>query len=137
MISPRGGIFLHTPKHKVTQKLSVKYFFLSDGWTIARVWGAEGLWNEMAWRRKPDIQQMNLCLVENDEKMWLYRVEDAVLMVEVKPTDPSPLSPAAKTIGQVVLKRLISGDQVVERLCATSAICQVGGAPPRSNSLTS
>lgn len=110
----------------------MKYFFLSEGWTLGRVWGAEGLWNEIAWRRKPDIQQMNLCLVEQDEKMWLYRVEDAVLMVEVKPTEPEPLAPAAKSIGQVVLKRLIAADQVVERLCVTSALCLIGGVEQKS-----
>ncbi|MBD1940240.1 hypothetical protein [Microcoleus sp. FACHB-68] len=106
----------------------MKYFFLSDGWTIGRVWGAEGLWNEMAWRRQPKIEQMDLCLIEPEERMWLYRVEDAVLMVEVKPLAPEPGEPAAKNIGQVVLKRLISGDQVVERLCAAGATCQLGGA---------
>lgn len=115
----------------------MKYFFLSEGWAVARVWGAEGLWNEIAWRRKPDIQKMNLCLIENNEKMWLYRVEDAVLMVEVKPQDSSSMSSAAQNIGQVVLKRLISGEQVIERLCAASAVCTVKGEPYRSsNSLS-
>ena len=96
----------------------MKYFFLSDGWTIGRVWELGGLWNESAWRRKPDINQINLCVWEKDEKLWLYRVEDAVLMVEVKPTDSAQLDDATQAIGQVVLKRLITADQAIERLCA-------------------
>jgi hypothetical protein len=58
---------------------------------------------------------MNLCIVEQGEKMWLYRVEEAVLMVEVKPM-PDVHPEAAKTIGQVVLKRLITAEQALERL---------------------
>jgi hypothetical protein len=97
----------------------VKYFFLSDGWMVGRVWEFGGLWNENAWRRKPQIQQMNLCILEQGEKLWLYRVEDAVLMVEVKPSRLSPTeSTAGTTIGQVVLKRLISAEDVIERLSA-------------------
>jgi len=42
-------------------------------------------------------------------------------MVEVKPTpDASPQS--AKTIGQVVLKRLMSAEQVVERLTTAPSV---------------
>lgn len=100
----------------------MKYFFLSDGWTIGRVWEFGGLWNESAWQRKPDIQQLDLCIWEQTEKLWLYRVEDAVLMVEVQPGTAVEVSTASKTIGQVVLKRLISADQAIDRLCATSAI---------------
>ncbi|CAA9331875.1 hypothetical protein AVDCRST_MAG94-1951 [uncultured Leptolyngbya sp.] len=99
----------------------MKYFFLSDGWTVGRVWELGGLWNESAWRRKPDISQMSLCVWEKDEKLWLYRVEDAVLMVEVKPTDPAQLDATTQAIGQVVLKRLITADQAIERLCAAEA----------------
>ena len=99
----------------------MKYFFLSDGWTVGRVWELGGLWNESAWRRKPDISQMSLCVWEKDEKLWLYRVEDAVLMVEVKPTDPAQLDATTQAIGQVVLKRLITSDQAIERLCAAQA----------------
>jgi len=94
----------------------VKYFFLSDGWTIGRVWELGGLWNESAWRRKPQIQQMDLCLWENGEKLWLYRVEDAVLMLEVKPGEELAAA-ATSNIGQVVLKRLITADQAIDRLC--------------------
>jgi hypothetical protein len=46
--------------------------------------------------------------------LWLYQVEDSVLMVEVKPEGE-----VRQAIGQVVLKRLISADQVIERLCMT------------------
>ncbi|NJN56330.1 MAG: hypothetical protein HC879_01955 [Leptolyngbyaceae cyanobacterium SL_5_9] len=97
----------------------MKYFFLSDGWMIGRVWEMGGLWNEIAWRRKPDIRRMNLCIAEKGEKLWLYRVEDEVLMVEVKPEDES--SGDASVIGQVVLKRLISADQAIDLLCAAEA----------------
>jgi hypothetical protein len=78
-----------------------------------------GLWNEVAWRRKPDIRRMNLCIAEKGEKLWLYRVEDEVLMVEVKPEDKS--SGDTSAIGQVVLKRLISADQAIDLLCAAEA----------------
>ena len=85
-----------------------------------------GLWSETAWRRQPDIQRMNLCLVEASEKLWLYRVEDEILTVEVKPIAPVASSvQAAQTIGQVVLKRLITAEQVLERLGAAEAMCQM------------
>ncbi|MFB2923468.1 MULTISPECIES: hypothetical protein [Aerosakkonema] len=101
----------------------MKYFFLSDGWTFGRVWASDGVWNETAWRRQPNIERMNICLVENNEKLWLYRVEDAILTVEVKPLETVEVDPAAKTIGQVVLKRLISAEQVLERLAAGQTMC--------------
>lgn len=97
--------------------MPVKYFFLSDGWIVGRVWELGGLWNEAAWRRKPDIQQTNLCILEGGEKLWLYRVEEAVLMVEVKPDDPALSRPETRSIGQVVLKRLITAEQAIELLC--------------------
>lgn len=92
---------------------------------MTRVWSSDGLWNETAWRRKPDIQRMNLCLAEKGERLWLYRVEDAILTVEVKPSDPSQVNRSAQTIGHVVLKRLITSEQVLERLGAGEAICQM------------
>lgn len=55
---------------------------------------------------------MPLSIIENGETLWLYQVEDAVLMVEVRPT-----TEATKAIGQVVLKRLMGAEQVLERLC--------------------
>ncbi|GAB4381069.1 MAG: hypothetical protein Kow00121_38640 [Elainellaceae cyanobacterium] len=84
---------------------------------MGRVWEFGGLWNEAAWRRKPLIEQTNLCILENGEKLWLYRVEDAILMVEVKPIAPSLAKPATRAIGQVVLKRLITAEQAIELLC--------------------
>lgn len=92
----------------------MKYFFLSDGWTVGRVWEFGGLWNEGIWRRKPDIQRLEIYILEQGEKLLLYRVEDAVLMVEVMPTAPTDESP--RNIGQVVLKRLISGDEAIDLL---------------------
>lgn len=100
----------------------MKYFFLSDGWTVGRVWEFGGLWNEAAWRRKPEIEQTNLCVWENGEKMWLYRVEDAVLMLEVKPIDPTATKPGSRTIGQVVLKRLITAEQAIDILSKADAL---------------
>jgi hypothetical protein len=94
----------------------MKYFFLSDGWVVGRVWEFGGLWNQVAWRRKPHIQRLNLSIHEQDETLWLYQVEQAVLMVEVMPAHESQ-----STIGQVLLKRLITADQVIERLCQDPA----------------
>ena len=103
----------------------MKYFFLSDGWTYGRVWSSDGLWNDAAWRRKPHIQRLNIHFVQKTEVLWLYRVEDAILTVEVKPIDPDQIERAAGAIGQVVLKRLISADQVLERLSAAETVCEV------------
>lgn len=102
----------------------MKYFFLTDGWTVDRVWGAGGLWDEAAHRRPPEIQKLNLCLCDQNEKMWLHRVEDAVLMLEVKPMNPEDDRYSARSIGQVLLTRLISADQVLDRLCNASTQCQ-------------
>ncbi len=103
----------------------MKYFFLSEGWTIGRVWASDGLWQITAWRRQPDIQRMNICLVEQSEVLWLYRVEDVVLTVEVKPTTQVQVNKSGQAIGQVVLKRLMSAEQVIERLGTASARCQL------------
>ncbi|AFY32357.1 hypothetical protein [Calothrix sp. PCC 7507] len=100
----------------------MKYFFLSEGWAVSRVWASDGLWQITAWRRQPDIQRLNVCLVEHNELLWLYRVEDAVLTVEVKPITPVI---ANDTIGQVVLKRLMTAEQVIERLGTAEAKCQL------------
>ncbi|MBO9999152.1 MAG: hypothetical protein J7641_09125 [Cyanobacteria bacterium SID2] len=99
----------------------MKYFFLSEGWTVSRVWGTQGLWNVTAWRRQPDIQRLNLCLTEREERFWLYQVEDAVLMVEVRP----PADANGSTISHVVLKRLMSSEQVIARLCSSFATCEL------------
>jgi hypothetical protein len=104
----------------------VKYFFLSEGWTIGRIWGIGGLWDVATQRRLPDLQKLDVC-VSNDtdtEKMWLYRVEDEVLMLEVKPQWTEHPSTG---IGQVVLTRLITADQVLDRLGIASTECRVQG----------
>jgi hypothetical protein len=90
----------------------VKYFFLSNGWTYARIWEFGGLWDENSWRRKPHIERLNLAIIEHGEILWLYQVEDAVLMVEVEPENEAiaQVSP----FGQVILKRLITAEQVIE-----------------------
>lgn len=100
----------------------MKYFFLTDGWTVGRVWASDGLWNEVAWRRRPDIQRINLCLVQASEKLWLYQVEEVVLTVEVIPI---PSEVARTAIGQVVLKRLLSAEQIIDRLNVAEAMCQL------------
>ncbi|MEB3831091.1 hypothetical protein [Phormidium sp. CCY1219] len=104
----------------------MKYFFLTEGWTVGRVWGVEGLWNAIAWRREPAIERINLSIVEHEEILWLYRVEDAVIMVEVKPKVPD--ASGASSIGQVFLRRLMSAEQVIERLAASEAICQMNSS---------
>jgi hypothetical protein len=91
----------------------VKYFFLSEGWTYERVWEFGGLWNVAVWQRKPHIQRLELGIVEKNEVLWLYEVEDAVLMVEVIPTDNLP---QAQPFNQVVLRRLITAEQVLSHL---------------------
>lgn len=92
----------------------MKYFFLTAGWTYNRIWERSGIWNEVVWRRKPHIQSLPLGIVENNQTLWLYEVEDIIMMVEV-----IPLSDHAKldqNIGQVVLKRLIDSRQVLDTL---------------------
>lgn len=83
---------------------------------MGRVWAMGGLWDEVAWRRRPHIEQLDLSVWENGEKLWLYRVEEEVVMVEVK---PSP-SVESGVIGQVVLKRLITADQAIDILCSAN-----------------
>ena len=95
----------------------MKYFFLSDGWITGRVWEFGGLWNELGWQRKPHMRRLNLSIQEQGETRWLYQVEETVLMVEVKPE-----STTSEPIGQVVLKRLITAEQVIERLCAAETL---------------
>lgn len=102
----------------------MKYFFLTEGWIVGRVWASDGLWTEIAWRRQPEIQRLNVCLVEANEKLWLYRVEETIMTVEVKPANPSS-NGTKQAIGQVVLKRLITAEQVIERLGTAEAMCQL------------
>ncbi|MEM6501657.1 MAG: hypothetical protein AAF685_07450 [Cyanobacteria bacterium P01_C01_bin.89] len=98
----------------------MKYFFLSEGWSIGRVWSTDGLWNEVAWRRSPTIDRMSVSIVEKGEALWLYRAEKEVVMLEVKPTEAA----GSQAIGQVVLKRLMDADQVIERLAQSRACFQ-------------
>ena len=103
----------------------MKYFLLSEGWKVGRVWAFDGLWQVTAWRRQPEIQRLNICLVEDNEVMWLYQVEDAIVTVEVQPElSVKPQTPP-QNIGQVVLKRLITAEQVIERLANAHAKCQL------------
>jgi hypothetical protein len=93
----------------------MKYFFLSQGWQIRRVWETSGLWNERAWRRKPQISNMGIYLVDRSETMALFKVEDAVQMVEVIPEDRAR-GKSEVAIAQVRIKRLISAEQALERI---------------------
>ncbi|MEC4991226.1 MAG: hypothetical protein SAJ37_21025 [Oscillatoria sp. PMC 1068.18] len=83
------------------------------------MWEFGGLWNENVWRRKPHIERLNLGIVEQGEKLWLYRVEEAVLMVEVI---PGKTAESTAAIGQVVLKRLIDADRALERLTTAEIV---------------
>lgn len=101
----------------------MKYFFLAEGWEIGRVWEPEGIWNQQVWRRKPEIIRTSLRIWDGQETLWLYQVEDVVLMVEVKPTrSPQNIDlltleqTSGAGIGQVVLKRLMTADQVLNYL---------------------
>ena len=97
----------------------MKYFFLADGWTYGRVWEFGGLWDQTNWRRQPEIQQLNFGVVHQGETLWLYAVEDAVLMLEVQPL---PTQEAESSIGQVILKRLITAEQVIEMLTRSQLV---------------
>ncbi|PSN11823.1 hypothetical protein C7271_24180 [filamentous cyanobacterium CCP5] len=105
----------------------MKYFFLSSGWTTGRVWEFGGLWNEVAWQRRPHIRRLNLAIQEQGEILWLYQVEESVLMIEVLPQGTTRSS-----IGQVVLKRLITAEQAIERLSEAQTIA----APEPQNKLS-
>ena len=88
----------------------MKYFFLAEGWTYGRVWEFGGLWDRANWRRSPHITKVNCGILQQSEILWLYQVEDAVIMLEVHPEATEERS----AIGQVVLKRLITAEQVIE-----------------------
>jgi hypothetical protein len=98
----------------------MKYFFLADGWTYNRIWERGGIWNENAWRRKPHIQSLSLGMIENNQVLWLNEVEDTIIMVEVIPVYEN--AKLSNNIGQVVLKRLIDSDQVIETLTKAQQI---------------
>ena len=97
----------------------MKYFFLSDGWTYGRVWEFGGLWDRLTWGRKPEIKRLNCGTVQQGETLWLYAVEDAVLMVEVYPQKKVESSPI---IGQVVLKRLIDAESAIDILSSSESL---------------
>ena len=96
----------------------MKYFFLADGWSYKRIWEFGGIWNETTWRRKPEIKRLNCGIFQQGETLWLYQVEDAVLMVEVTPDDILVNS----NIGQVVLKRLISAEEALDILTQSEIV---------------
>jgi hypothetical protein len=60
---------------------------------------------------------MQLSIVERGERLWLHQVEESVLMVEVCPSPTIQADGSSASIGQVVLKRLITAEQVLELLC--------------------
>ena len=105
----------------------MKYFFLSDGWTYGRVWEFGGLWDRLSWGRKPEIKRLDCGILQQQEILWLYAVEDAVLMVEVQP-EPEEWQ-STPTIGQVVLKRLISAEQAIEVLARSESIFNAAKKP--------
>jgi len=113
----------------------MKYFFLAEGWTIARVWDATGVWNGVLHRRQPSIERVKVGIVELGESFWLYRVEAAVVMVEVKPERSDQVR---QPIGQVVLKRLIDATEVIERLSTAEVVFngdRLPGAPDLSQQI--
>ena len=97
----------------------MKYFFLSEGWTYGRVWEFGGLWGHATWRKPPHIQRLNCGILQRGEALWLYQVEDAVIMLEVK-----PIAKEESNIGQVVLKRLITAEQAIKVLTEAETIIQ-------------
>ena len=97
----------------------MKYFFLSEGWTYNRVWEFGGLWDQFSWGRKPHIKRLNCGILQQDEVLWLYEVEDSVLMVEVNIQNKAQ---ADNAIGQVVLKRLISAERVIEVMANSKSL---------------
>lgn len=98
----------------------MKYFFLLEGWTYERVWEFGGLWQEDVWRRKPKIEKLNIGLEQVEGILWLYEVEESVIMIEVKPLSSNLKN--TSSIGQVVLKRLITAEEVIHLLNCSSKI---------------
>ena len=101
----------------------MKYFFLSQGWQVRRVWEVTGLWNEMAWRRRPIIVPIGVYLVDGKEEMVLYKVEEAIQAVEAIPEELTQNSTTSinnenkkPAIAQVRITRLLSAEQVLERM---------------------
>ena len=93
--------------------MSMQYFFLTEGWHIGRVWEPGGLWDMLSWRRSPKIQRTNIAMENQGERLWLYQVEDPILMLEVTP-DPALVK--TENIGQVMIKRLMSPEEAIAQL---------------------
>jgi hypothetical protein len=80
------------------------------------VWEFGGQWDHAGtWRRPPKIEKLNLGIIEGEQLLWLYEVEDDVIMLEVEPGSDA-IADTVPTIGQVVLKRLIGAEKVLEIL---------------------
>ena len=91
----------------------MKYFFLTEGWQIGRVWEFGGLWDAAVWWRSPRINRTNIAMANKGEKLWLYQVEDPILMLEVSPGDTIANAP---NIGQVTIKRLMTPEEAIAQL---------------------
>ena len=89
------------------------------------MWEFGGLWDRLSWGRKPKIQRLNCGVLQQQEVLWLYAVEDAVLMVEVQPEEDL----ASSAIGQVVLKRLITAEQAIEVLSNSESVFNTAEKP--------
>lgn len=95
----------------------MKYFFLSQGWRVRRVWELSGLWNDMAWRRKPIIIPIGTYFVDGKEEMILYKVEEIIQAIEVIPEElPISNESSKPAITHVRITRLLSAEQVLERM---------------------
>jgi hypothetical protein len=91
----------------------MKYFFLTEGWQIGRVWEFGGLWDPLVWRRPPKIDRTNIAIENQGERLWLYQVEDPIIMLEVAPQTPNN---KADNIGQVTIKRLMTPEEAIAQL---------------------
>ncbi|WP_197530024.1 hypothetical protein [Gloeobacter violaceus] len=85
------------------------------------MWDSAGVWDDLVQRRKPQLERINLGIIEQGETFWLYRTEEAVVMVEVKRTEQTT-NPAVQGIAQVLLKRLIDARETLERLSKAEVI---------------
>ncbi len=126
MVKPRKYLrFIDpTPGYKGQSSLSfwtlicpkfslMQYFFLTEGWHIGRVWEPGGPWDILSWRRPPKIQRTNIAMENQGERLWLYQVDDPILMLEVTP-DPTKVK--TENIGQVMIKRLITPEEAIAQL---------------------
>jgi hypothetical protein len=77
------------------------------------VWELGGLWTGQGHKEPLHLRRLNLGLQEPDEVLWLYEIEDIILMVEVRPASTDERS---DTFGQVILKRLMNAETALARL---------------------